>query len=154
MKDSFFKFLQSFRYAYNGLKYVTKSERNFRFHLAMTLYVVFFAIIGKVTNAQIGVLCICAALVLTAELFNTALEFLCNEVTKDRRDAIMHIKDIAAASVLVCAFFSAIAGLFIFLSRDVWNSVFDTFFTYPLVAVLFLVSVVLNLIFIFKNRKS
>ena len=153
MKNNFLKFLQSFKYAFNGLKFVIRSERNFRFHLAMAFYVIFFAIIGKTTNAQIGVLCICMALVLTAELINTALEFLCNEVTLEKRDAIMHIKDIAAASVLVCAFLSAVAGLFIFLSRDVWNSVFDTLFTYPLITVLFLISVALNLIFIFKNRK-
>lgn len=151
MKENLLKFFRSFKYAFCGIVYVAKTERNFRFHLAMALYVIFFAIIGKVTLPQFGVLCVCIALVLTAELFNTALELTCDKITKEQNVTIKHIKDISAGAVLISAVFSAMAGLFIFLSKDVFFRIFDVLFTYPWLLVLFIVSVIFNLIFIFKK---
>ena len=154
MKNEFKKFLRGFRAAGIGLRDIVLSERNFRFHLCMAAYVIFFAIIGHASPAQIAALCACIALVLTAEIINTAIELLCDRVTEEFDEKIGRIKDISAAAVLVCSFLSALGGLFIFLSSDVFFKVFDVFFTYPWVLISFLISIPLALIFIFCIKKS
>ena len=154
MKNEFTKFLRGFRAAGIGLRDIILSERNFRFHLCMAAYVIFFAIIGSASPAQIAALCACIALVLTAEIINTAIELLCDRITEKFDEKIGRIKDISAAAVLVCAALSALGGLFIFLSSDVFFKVFDVFFTYSWVLICFLISIPLALIFIFCINKK
>ena len=63
------------------------------------------------TNTETGV-------VLTAELFNTAAERMCDALHPDRSPAIGTVKDLAAGAVLVFAVMSAAVGGIIFLSDD------------------------------------
>ena len=53
--------------------------------------------------------------VLALELINTAIENLCNIISKDFHPVIKIVKDTAAGAVLVSAIGSAIAGAVIFI---------------------------------------
>jgi diacylglycerol kinase len=56
----------------------------------------------------------CSCVVLTAELFNTALEELCNKLHPEKDSQIGKVKDISAAAVLIAALFALLAGILIF----------------------------------------
>ena len=59
------------------------------------------------------------AIVLSAEMLNTAIEKLCDLVQPEVHPQIKIIKDLAAAAVLWLSIGSAIAGLVIFLPK-IW----------------------------------
>ena len=59
----------------------------------------------------------CSALVLSIELINTAMEFLCDMVSKEIHPSIKIIKDLGAAAVLLIAAGSVIIGIMIFLPK-------------------------------------
>ena len=59
----------------------------------------------------------CCMLVLSLELLNTAIENICNLLSKDFNPFIKIIKDTAAAAVLVTAIGSVIIGAVIFLPK-------------------------------------
>jgi diacylglycerol kinase (ATP) len=54
---------------------------------------------------------------LAAEMFNTAIEFLSREVTREERPGIAAALDIASGAVLSVALAAAIVGSTIFLAR-------------------------------------
>jgi diacylglycerol kinase len=60
------------------------------------------------------VLSICFALVICAELLNTAIERLCDAVKPERSDEIKFVKDASAGAVLFASVVAAIAGLIVF----------------------------------------
>jgi len=148
------KFLNGFRFAYHGIASVIKNEVNFRVHTVMAIYVLFFAFIGKVSTAEFAALCGLVALVLSLELVNTALESLCDRVTKETDKVIGKVKDLTAGAVLLSALFAAIGGLFIFLQADVLDTVFGLFGSSPAVLIGFLISIPLALVFIFCAKKD
>jgi diacylglycerol kinase len=55
--------------------------------------------------------------VITAELFNTAIEKLVDLVSPDYNRQAGFIKDVAAGAVLVSAIIAALVGLFIFIPK-------------------------------------
>jgi diacylglycerol kinase len=63
------------------------------------------------------VLCLCVGLVLAAEMFNTAIEFLSREITREERPGIAAALDVASGAVLTVAIAAAIVGSTIFLAR-------------------------------------
>lgn len=147
------KFLRGFKFAAQGIVSVVKSEINFRVHTVMAIYVIFFAIIGKVSTAEFAALCGLIGLVLALELINTALEALCDKVTREQDKIIGKVKDLTAGAVLITAIFAAIAGLFVFLQERVLDTVFGLFGSSPAVLIGFLISIPIALIFIFAVKK-
>jgi diacylglycerol kinase len=59
----------------------------------------------------------CVAMVWMAELFNTAIEKLCDHISPGYSKKIKFIKDVAAAAVLVTAIAALLTGLFIFIPK-------------------------------------
>ena len=60
---------------------------------------------------------ICIAIVLCLEMVNSAIEQLCNMVTKEFHPSIGKIKDISAGAVLLASILSFVIGCFIFLPK-------------------------------------
>lgn len=71
----------------------------------------------KISNTEWLFIIGCSMLVLALELINTAIEHLCDTITKDIHPTIKIIKDVSAAAVLVVAAGSVVGGLIIFLSK-------------------------------------
>lgn len=59
----------------------------------------------------------CIALVMAMEMMNTAIEKLCNIVSKDFHPTIKIIKDVTAGAVLLGAIGSLIIGAIIFIPK-------------------------------------
>jgi diacylglycerol kinase len=106
------------RCAAAGVVEAIARERNMRVHVLGALAV---ALVGSEVRldvpSQLGLL-VCAALVLAAELVNTALEALVDLHTRERREEARRVKDAAAGAVLVLAVGAvAVAGV---VARSGW----------------------------------
>jgi diacylglycerol kinase len=99
-----------FRDAFRGIWLAVKAERSFWVHLPMAIAVLVVALAVRVSLVEGCVLAICVTMVLAAEMFNTALEYLSREVTRDDRPGIATALDIASGAVLVTAIGAAVVG--------------------------------------------
>lgn len=109
------KRIQSFNYAGRGVKFFVSREQNAWIHITVAILVILAGIFFDITKTEWMTVIFCIGLVLSAEGFNTAIEYLCNVVSPERNEAIGRVKDVAAGSVLICAIAAAIIGLIIFI---------------------------------------
>jgi diacylglycerol kinase len=108
---------RKFALAARGLVKAVRSERSFRVHLAAALAVIAAAAVLRANLVEWCVLILCMAVVLAAELVNTALEHLGRAITPDENDNVRDALDVAAGAVLVVAMGAAVAGIVIFANR-------------------------------------
>jgi undecaprenol kinase len=113
------KFLKSFYYAFEGIK-TAYSQRNFKIHVFVAVIVVIFGEIVGLSSMEWIVISIMIATVISAEIFNSAIEEICNIITKklelgyaDTRNP----RDLAAGAVLVTAICAFVIGLIIFIPK-------------------------------------
>ncbi|HMK05359.1 MAG TPA: diacylglycerol kinase family protein [Ferruginibacter sp.] len=109
--------IRSFGFAWDGLKMSFSTETNFRIHIFLAVVTFIFGIGLRISVLEWFVVVLCATAVLTAELFNTAIEKLCDIVEPEFHPGIKMIKDISAAAVLLSAIASSIIGLVIFTPK-------------------------------------
>lgn len=105
----------AFVYAFSGLWQAFKKEAHVKIHVLAALFVISAGFYFKLSKWEWICIFGCIALVMAFELINTAVENLCDLVTKEHHPGIKYIKDISAAAVLLVCVFSVIAGLLIFL---------------------------------------
>ncbi|MGR3811819.1 diacylglycerol kinase family protein [Jiulongibacter sp. NS-SX5] len=120
------KMLKSFGFAGTGFVKLLRSENNFQFHALAAVLVVIVSVFFELQRLEWLMVCISIAAVFTAEAFNTAIEKLCDLVSKDRLKQIEDIKDIAAAGVLLTAAGSVVVAFFVFGPR-IMNLFLDFF---------------------------
>ncbi len=106
-----------FRWAARGLLGAMRSERNFRIHLAAAVAVVVAGALLRVSPLEWCLLTLCIAVVLAAEMFNTAVEHLARAITQDHSEQIRDALDTAGGAVLLSSIGAAIVGGIIFLCR-------------------------------------
>jgi len=107
--------IQSFRFAWRGLVFVFRNERNMRLHCAIAGIVVIFGTFMRISEVEWFFLLFAIAFVFIAETLNTAFELLLDYVNgKTRHTTVMMLKDIAAAGVLIASINALIVGCVIF----------------------------------------
>jgi diacylglycerol kinase len=109
--------LKAFQNALVGLGYFFRRERNGRIQAligVLTVAAGWFFHISSLSWLAVGG---CIGLVLSAEMFNSALEKLCDVAEPGVHPQIRIIKDIAAAAVLWVSILSALAGGIIFVPK-------------------------------------
>ncbi len=106
---------ESFRHAFEGLKFAVREERNMKIHLSFTLAVLVCAIALGLTAAEKAIVIGLCGIVLMAELFNTAIENAVDLAAPGFNMYAKRAKDTAAAAVLVLSIGAAAAGLIIFV---------------------------------------
>lgn len=118
-EDSFsiIKRIQSFGYAFAGLAKALKSEHNLRVHIVAAIGVTALGFWVNLSSIEWSVIVLCIAAVISAELFNSAIERLADFVQPNFDPKIGWIKDVAAAAVLVVSIASFIIGIIIFLPK-------------------------------------
>jgi diacylglycerol kinase len=103
--------LRKFRDAFRGLALAFGSERSFRVHLPMAVAVLIAGMALRVSLVEACLLGLCVTIVLAAEAFNTALERLAKEISREDNPGLRAALDIASGAVLVTALGSAFAGI-------------------------------------------
>ena len=94
-----------------------KTQPNARIHLLGTVLVAMAGIGWRVSPVEWALLAGACGLVWAGEALNTAIEFLADEVSRERREGIRRAKDVAAFAVFVAAFASAGIGVAVFGPR-------------------------------------
>ena len=111
------KFIRGFGYALNGIWHASVTQLNFRVHLICTLIVVYAGYALHISPNEWLWIILCIALVLAAELFNTAIEFLTDLVSPEYNKKAGLVKDMSAGAVLVTAIGALAIGLIIFVPK-------------------------------------
>jgi len=115
MKNKKWWSLMNFVYAFRGLVFLIKSERNPSIYLVVMSLVAFAAHHYHLDRMEWCLLLFAMVLVWSAEAFNTAVELLADEISEDHRKRLGRAKDVAAGGVLVAAIISAAIGIMVFL---------------------------------------
>lgn len=117
MKVKTKKLINSFKYAGEGIVSSFKTERNMKIHIFIMLVVILAGILLEL-SAMEWILCILLfAIVISAELFNTALETIVDMVMPEKNDKAKLAKDVSAGAVLVTAIGAAIVGMIVFIPK-------------------------------------
>jgi len=95
--------LGSLSCAMGGLAEAATRERNLRLHIAAGVLASCFAAVAPLSRAERAILLLCVALVVAAEVANTALEAVVDLVSPGWDHRARTAKDCAAAAVLVLA---------------------------------------------------
>ncbi|WP_077621471.1 diacylglycerol kinase family protein [Sediminibacillus massiliensis] len=103
-----------FSFAWNGLKEILRTERNFTIHLSAAVIVTMAGIYFNVSRVEWAILFLTFGTVMSTEMINTAIERLLDYLAPDFHPQAGLVKDIAAGAVLVTAIFSVCVGIFIF----------------------------------------
>jgi diacylglycerol kinase (ATP) len=115
MKYDYKKQLRSFKYAWKGICACVGKEQNLDFHLLVMVLVIIAGFYFGITRMEWVAVVLCFGLVISAELFNSAVERLTNLAHPDYSELAGKVKDIAAGAVLVTAIAAAAVGLIIFV---------------------------------------
>lgn len=110
-------FLESFKYAWQGIKVAVKEERNLRSHLLTTVLVFILGFIFSFSRSEFLWLTVACFLVVYAELNNTIAENLVDLVTNEYHPLAKKVKDVAAGTVLISTGFAVIIGILLFLPK-------------------------------------
>lgn len=110
-------FWESLGYAWAGLRYAVKTQRNMRFHFFATVTVLIAAWLASVTWLELAMLALAITLVLVAEMVNTALETVVNLAEEKFNPMAKVAKDVAAGAVLLASAGAVVIGLAVFLPK-------------------------------------
>ncbi len=125
-------FIKGFKYAFCGIIYCIKNERNMRFHTAAALYVFVFARFFDFSRSELILLLLTIGAVISAEVINTAIEELCDKTCSKYDIHIKNSKDAAAGAVLVLAIFAAAIGIILFCNTEGWSRAYDFYISHPI----------------------
>ena len=103
--------------AARGWRLGIAGESSFLIHLICTVLVVIAAILLKVSLEQWCLLGLCIGGVLSAELFNSAIERLARSIDDQYNDHLGAALDIAAGAVLMTAVTAVVVGGSLLLTR-------------------------------------
>jgi diacylglycerol kinase (ATP) len=107
--------VQSFVFAFQGARTLLGTQHNAWIHAGATIAVIIGGVICRVSKPEWTSLIFAIALVWMAESLNTAIEFLGDEVSEERRVRIRKAKDVGAFGVLVGAIAAVAIGCIVFL---------------------------------------
>ena len=100
-----------FACAFSGLFWALRTQSSCWVHVTMTVAVVVVAVAVGVELWQWSVLLLTIGAVISAELFNTAIEELVNVLHPEHDERIGRVLDISAGAVLVVSIASVAVGL-------------------------------------------
>lgn len=111
------RLINSFGYAFEGIKQAYLGEQNMRIHFFMASLVIIFGFFLKISYMEWLVCLLLIGLVIMAEFINTAVEYVVDLASPKVHPLAKAAKDTASAGVLMMAIISAVIGLIIFVPK-------------------------------------
>ena len=106
--------LMSCSYAFAGIRYVLKTQKNAWIHALISVLVIFLGIWLTIPPQNWAVIGLTLGLVWMAECMNTAIETVFDLINPNSHPMVKIGKDVSAAGVLISALCAVFVGLFIF----------------------------------------
>ncbi|MFC0395448.1 diacylglycerol kinase [Paenibacillus mendelii] len=116
------RFFHNVGYAVTGIIHAVKTQRHMKFHLVAAAVALTTGAACQLSRVEWIILILVIAMVIAAELLNTAVEAVVDLASPDRHPLAKAAKDTAAAAVLVTAVAAVVAGLLLFGPR-IWEVV-------------------------------
>ncbi len=110
-----------FRCAFRGIKLGVRGHSSFFVHFFFAALVAVAALVLRCGALEWCILLACIGLVLTAELFNSAIETLFRGLDEATQERVWPCLDIAAGAVLLAGLISAVIGAIIFVRQFLSN---------------------------------
>lgn len=114
-------FRRRFFYALNGVQAAFRNEASFRFQCIAAVCAVAALAFFEAPAVWWALFLITIGGVLSAELFNTALEALIDRLHPEQHPLIKIAKDCAAGAVLVLSGFSVVIFILFLIEQDFFN---------------------------------
>jgi len=108
------QFKKSLRYAFRGLDYVVRHEKNFQNQLVAAILVMIAMIYFNLAKWEIVLLFLVIMVTLIMELLNTVMERVVDMLKPSVHPYAKLIKDLMAAAVLVTSILAVVIGIVIF----------------------------------------
>jgi diacylglycerol kinase (ATP) len=107
----------SFTWAFEGIVYVLRTQRNMQLHLAAGVIAIVMGLAVNVTRLEMVAILGAVSLVLIAEMINTAVEAAIDAVVTDYHPLVKIAKDVCAGAVLVAAANAVAIAYLVFYSH-------------------------------------
>ena len=105
--------IQSFQYAFVGIWYTLKTQRNAQIHTIIALIILVMGLILNLTFTEWAIIALTMGFVVATEMLNTALEAAMDFATTEIDPQVKVVKDVAAGSVLISAITAVVVGLLV-----------------------------------------
>ena len=116
-KRGFKRFIKSFGYSIEGLKYAYKYEQSMTIHFIMVIFVIAAGFFLKISLFEWLICFMLMGLVMATELINTSIEAVVDLTCPEIHPLAKIAKDTASAAVFVFSVVAAISGLIIFVPK-------------------------------------
>lgn len=113
--NSFKKLVNSFKYAFSGINYAYKTQRNVKIHFVAAVIVLIVSYFWEISKLELFMLIFAISLVIITEMINTAIEKTIDLYTKEYNPLAKIAKNVAAGAVLVAAINAIIVAYLVFL---------------------------------------
>ncbi len=111
----FKRFIKSFGYSIDGLKYAYKYEQSMLIHVFATILAVTLGLICHISLTEWAFIAIAIGIVLAGELINTAIEAVVDLVTLEIHPLAKIAKDCGSAATFVLSIIAAIIGCLVYI---------------------------------------
>jgi diacylglycerol kinase len=109
--------IHSFKFAFEGLFHAFKTQHNLWIDLLAAIVVIILGFVYDLNSKEWILIIICIGFVISAEIFNTSIEYLTDLVSPDKNHKAKLVKDLAAAAVFISAVSAFVIGLIIFIPK-------------------------------------
>ena len=107
--------LQSFVFAFNGVRLFIQKEHNAWIHLLATVVAVTTGFLLSIQPMEWVAIVFAIGLVWVTEMLNTCLERTMDLISLEKNEKIKIVKDIAAGAVLIASIIALVIAFFVFL---------------------------------------
>lgn len=111
------RFINSFKYSFEGLVYAYKYEQSMFIHFIVCITVIILGILLKISFMEWLICLILFGLVMGTELINTSLEAVVDLISPEKNPLAKIAKDTASAAVFVLSIVAFVSGILIFLPK-------------------------------------
>lgn len=145
--------VDSFNNAINGIIHAFKTEKNMKIHVLTAVMVLIFSLFTTINRYEFMILCFTIALVIVAEMLNTAIESLVDISTEQYHPLAEKAKDVAAGAVFIATINALIVGYMIFFDKiSLIDNVFQKVHRTPNHIMFIAVTAVLIMVLILKSH--
>jgi len=113
-KSEWANFIAGFGYAFSGLWYALRTQRNMRVHLIIAILAILLGIVLRISAIEFAMIFVAITGVFIAEMFNTVCELCVDLASPEYHPFAKIAKDVAAGAVLLSAMLAVVIGLFVF----------------------------------------
>ena len=111
------RLIHSFGHAFAGIGHGLRTQANLRIHVLAAAGVVTAGLLLHISTIEWAILVVTIMIVMSAELFNSAIEAVVDRVGREPHPLAKIAKDMAAGAVLIGALGAVLVGLLIFGPR-------------------------------------